>query len=106
MQLPNADNRRLRRARFLKYQLAELEEAVCRNTQQKGGDEGCDIRGRPNAMDDLTHNTDSRFTPPSQKLRAFATTRVLVVASAAMVLLSGAGLGANLATKAKGGEFQ
>jgi hypothetical protein len=55
-----------------KHQLAELEEAVCRNTQQKGGDEGCDICGRPNPMDELTHNTDSRLTPPSQKLRAFA----------------------------------
>jgi len=55
-----------------KNQFAELEEAVFRDTQQKGGDEGCDICGRPNAMDELTHNTDSRLTPPSQKLRAFA----------------------------------
>ena len=85
----------LRATRVLKYQLAELEEAVGRDTQQKSGDEGCDICGRPNAMDDLTHNTDSRFTP-SPKLRAFATPHVLVAASAAMVLLYGAGLGANL----------
>ena len=88
--------------RVLKNQLAELEEAVCRDTQQKSGDEGCDICVRPNAMDDLTHGTNSRFTPPSLKLRAFATTRVLVAASAAMVLLPGAGLAAILSTKTKG----
>jgi hypothetical protein len=50
---------------LLKHQLAELEKAVCRNTQQKSSDEGCDICGRPNAMDELTHDTDSRLTPPS-----------------------------------------
>ena len=92
----------MRRPTVLKNQLAELEEAVGRNTQQKSGDEGCDICGRPNAMDDLTHNTDSRLTPPSLKLRAFATPRVLVAASAALVLLYGAGLGAILLTKIKG----
>src|SRR5580704_17056319 len=96
----------LRPTRVLKYQLAELEDAVCRNTQQKSGDEGCDICGRPNAMDDLTHGTDSRLTPPSLKLRLFATPHVLVAAFAAMVLLYGAALGANLATKTKGGGFQ
>jgi hypothetical protein len=89
------------RARVLKYQLAELEEAVCSDTQQKGGDDGCDICGRPNAMDDLTHSSDSRLTPPSLKLRAFATPHVLVEAAAAMVLLYGAGLGANLQAMTK-----
>jgi len=82
-----SENRRLRRARVLKNQFAELEEAVCSDTQQKGGDDGCDICGRPNAMDELTHDTDSRLTPPSLKLRAFAITHVLVAALAAMVLL-------------------
>jgi hypothetical protein len=72
---------------LLKHQLAELEEAVCRDTQQKSGNKGCDICDRPNAMDELTHNTDSRLTPSSQKLRAFTTAHVLVVASAATVLL-------------------
>jgi hypothetical protein len=90
------------RPAVLKYQLAELEEAVCRDTQQKCGDEGCDICGRPNAMDELTHDTDSRFTPPSLKLPVFATTRMLVAAFAAKVLLSGAGLGAILPTKIEG----
>jgi len=94
------------RPTVLKNQLAEHEEAVCSDTQQKGGDEGCDICGRPNAMDELTHYTDSRLTPPSLKLRAFTTTHVLVVASAAMVLLSGIALGAILPTKTKGGGFQ
>jgi hypothetical protein len=91
---------------FLKHQLAELEKAVCRDTQQKSRDEGCDICGRPNAMDELTHDTDSRLTPPSLKLRAFATPHVLVAASAAVVLLSGAGLGANLQAMTKGESVQ
>src|ERR1700749_541512 len=90
------------RAANSENQLAELEKAVCRDTQQKRGDEGCDICRRPNAMDDLTHGTDSRLTPPSPKLRLFATTPVLVVAAAAMVLLYGAALGANLPTKIRG----
>jgi hypothetical protein len=40
------------------------------------------------------------------KLRAFTTAHVLVAAPAAMVLLYGVGLGANLPTKNKGGQFQ
>src|SRR5580693_245280 len=105
---PVKDGRRprLRRQTVLKHQLAELEEAVCRDTQQKRGDEGCDICGRPNAMDDLTHNTHSRLTPSSLKLGAFATPHALVAASEAMVLLYGAGLGANLQAMTKGESVQ